>query len=71
MKLTHWQGIKNMPQGRELGGLCQSIYEIRKSIWLFLLLIFDSFQTGFKGLSKIATIPKQKTNQWRKLRKRK
>lgn len=42
-----------------------------ESIWLFLLLFFNSFHKGFKGLSKIATIPEHKISQWKKTEKEK
>ena len=65
MKLTHWQKTGSKAE-RSWEDYAKGCKRLERAFDYFYLLIFDSFQKGFKGLPKIATIPKYKLNQWKK-----
>ena len=65
VKLTHWQKTGSKAE-RSWEDYAKGCKRLERAFDYFYLLIFDSFQKGFKGLPKIATIPKYKLNQWKK-----
>lgn len=65
VKLTHWQ--KMCPKAdRNWENYAEGHMRWERVCDYLHLLIFYSLQKGFKGLSKIATIPKHKIKQWKK-----